>query len=162
MRKILPMLIFIAFGQTASAEDDHKNVSKYAGQEKRAIKSLSADDIAGLQRGVGWGLATAAELNGGPGPIHLLELKQKTPPSPEQVRAITQIYDNMKTEAIEQGNRLIASERALDKKFREGTVTFNTLQASLSGIAETLMQLRLAHLATYLKTPTILTDEKLT
>tara|TARA_B100000459_G_C8427508_1_gene135893 strand:- start:202 stop:432 length:231 start_codon:yes stop_codon:yes gene_type:complete len=76
MRKILPMLILIACGQTASAEADHKHLSKYAGQEQRAIKSLSADDIAELQRGIGWGLATAAELNSVPRPIHLLELKE--------------------------------------------------------------------------------------
>ncbi|HAA91518.1 MAG TPA: hypothetical protein DCE33_03675 [Rhodospirillaceae bacterium] len=79
MRKILPMLILIAGRQTASAEADHKHLSKYASQEQRAIKSLSADDVAELQRGVGWGLATAAELNSVPPPIHLLELKEKMP-----------------------------------------------------------------------------------
>lgn len=66
----------------------------------------------------------------------------------------------MKTVAIEQNNRLIALERALDKKFCDGTFTFDTLQASLSGIAETRRPLWLAHPVTHLKTPAILTDEK--
>ena len=57
----------------------HSQVSKYGGQKGRAIKSLSADDIAELQRGGGWGLAKAAELNGVPGPAHLLEMKNEVP-----------------------------------------------------------------------------------
>ncbi len=79
MRKIIPMLILIACGQTASAEADYKHLLKSAGQEQREIKNLSVDDIAELQPGVGWGLATAAELNSVPRPIHLLELKGKMP-----------------------------------------------------------------------------------
>jgi hypothetical protein len=51
--------------------------SKYAGEEKREIKSLSATDIEELQNGKGWGLAKAAELNGIPGPVHLLEMKEE-------------------------------------------------------------------------------------
>ena len=63
--------------------------SPYAGEESRAVKSLSAEDIAELRRGGGWGLARAAELNGMPGPIHLLELKDDIPLTREQVSAIT-------------------------------------------------------------------------
>ncbi|MCP4935580.1 MAG: hypothetical protein GY927_15590, partial [bacterium] len=73
----------IALAQTSG---DH--VSKYAGQEKRMIKSLSADDIAELQKGAGWGLAKAAELNGVPGPAHLLELKHEIVLTPEQIEKI--------------------------------------------------------------------------
>jgi hypothetical protein len=47
--------------------------------QSRAIKSLSDNDINELRRGGGWGLALAAELNGMPGPAHLLELKDKIP-----------------------------------------------------------------------------------
>jgi hypothetical protein len=46
----------------------------YAGQQTRAIKALSDDDIASLLKGEGMGMAKAAELNGYPGPIHVLAL----------------------------------------------------------------------------------------
>ena len=72
----------------------HSQVSKYAGQEGRAIKSLSVDDIAELQRG-GWGLAKAAELNGVPGPAHLLEMKNEVSLTVEQVGSIEVIYADM-------------------------------------------------------------------
>ena len=41
----------------------------YAGQQTRAIKALSDDDIAALRAGEGMGMAKAAELNGYPGPV---------------------------------------------------------------------------------------------
>lgn len=46
----------------------------YAGMQTRPIKALSDEQIADLQAGRGMGLALAAELNGYPGPAHVLEL----------------------------------------------------------------------------------------
>ena len=46
----------------------------YAGQQMRTIKALSDDDIAALRKGEGMGMAKAAELNGYPGPVHVLAL----------------------------------------------------------------------------------------
>lgn len=48
--------------------------SPYAGQESREIKALSPDEIAALRKGDGMGFAKAAELNGYPGPRHVLDL----------------------------------------------------------------------------------------
>jgi hypothetical protein len=49
----------------------------YAGMQTRSIKALSDQHIADLRAGRGMGLALAAELNGYPGPSHLLELADK-------------------------------------------------------------------------------------
>jgi hypothetical protein len=46
----------------------------YAGLQARPIKALSDPQIADLKAGRGMGLALPAELNGYPGPSHLLEL----------------------------------------------------------------------------------------
>lgn len=54
------------------AHHDHK--SAYAAEEARSIKSLSHDEISELRRGGGWGFAKAAELNGMPGPSHVLNM----------------------------------------------------------------------------------------
>ena len=161
MKRIFVILALVSMTQAATAEPHQAHISKYAGQEKRPIKSLSADDIAELQRGGGWGLAKAAELNGVPGPIHLLEMREEIRLSEKQISEITQLFDDMKREAIEHGNRLIALERSLDTQFRDGTVTRDILQESLRAIAETRMNLRFAHLSTHLKTPAILTREQL-
>jgi hypothetical protein len=61
----IPLII----GQTAA-----QSSRPYAGMQARAIKALSAEQIADLKAGRGLSLALAAELNGYPGPRHVLEL----------------------------------------------------------------------------------------
>src|SRR5215813_11651285 len=46
----------------------------YAGQEFREIKTLSPQEISDYLSAKGMGLAKAAELNGYPGPAHVLKL----------------------------------------------------------------------------------------
>ena len=49
----------------------------YAGMQARPIEALSAEQIADLRTGRGMSLALAAELNGCPGPRHVLELAEQ-------------------------------------------------------------------------------------
>jgi hypothetical protein len=93
---------------------DHTSKSKYAGEEKRDIKSLSETDIEELKNGKGWGLAKAAELNGVPGPAHLLEMKEEIDLSAKQIQAIEEIFKKMKQEAIPLGLELIDLEMELN------------------------------------------------
>jgi hypothetical protein len=51
--------------------------SPYSGMQTRSIKALSEQQVADLTAGRGMGLALAAELNGYPGPFHVLELADK-------------------------------------------------------------------------------------
>lgn len=46
----------------------------YAGLQSRSIKALSDEQLADLRAGRGMGLALLAELNGYPGPLHVIEL----------------------------------------------------------------------------------------
>jgi Spy/CpxP family protein refolding chaperone len=155
----LPMLML---GFAAEARDTQlAQVSNYAGQEKQSIKSLSPEDIAELRRGGGWGLAKAAELNGVPGPAHLLELKDQIPLDEAQVSALVEIFEQMKAQAIQQGERLIALERELENHFQNRSITDAKLRASLDAIAEARKELRYIHLATHLKTPDILSPEQI-
>ena len=69
---ILATAVAIPF--VATAEGTHQ---PYAGFEIRDIASLSQQDIQALREGSGWGLALPAELNGFPGPAHVLELSDE-------------------------------------------------------------------------------------
>lgn len=84
------LLLALGFGISVSAvaQHDHSAQTPYAGMQNRAIKSLSDSDIQALRRGGGWGLALPAELNGMPGPVHLLELKDQIPLATDQVPQI--------------------------------------------------------------------------
>src|SRR5260370_37040443 len=48
--------------------------SPYTGMQNRSLKALSEQQIEDLRGGRGMGMALAAELNGDPGPAHVLDL----------------------------------------------------------------------------------------
>ena len=70
-RHLLLISIALALPTAASLAQSQQ---PYAGLEARSIKALSDQQIADLKAGRGMGLALAAELNGHPGPMHVLEL----------------------------------------------------------------------------------------
>jgi hypothetical protein len=142
-------------------ERTHDHASPYTDEVDREIKSLSPEDLAELRRGGGWGLAKAAELNGVPGPVHLLELEDQIPLSAKQAESLRAIYEAMRTDAIAEGNRLIELERQLENHFRNVTITDNILQGLLADIATSYRKLRYIHLSTHLKTPLILTEAQI-
>jgi deoxycytidylate deaminase len=152
------MLIGLA---AQAAETGHSHASPYAGRETRLIKSLSPEDIAELRRGGGWGLARAAELNGLPGPAHLLEMKDEIALDAAQLAAIIRIRNQMRAAAIAEGERLISLEQALETQFRDGTVTDDSLRAALDDIAGSRRNLRYIHLSAHLETPGILSPAQI-
>lgn len=52
--------------------------------QARLVKALSDQQIADLRAGRGIGMALPAELNGYPGPLHVLELADALGLTPEQ------------------------------------------------------------------------------
>lgn len=161
MARLLVLAMLAAVSEPALAQHHHGQASSYAGQEARAIKSLSEADIAELRRGGGWGLAKAAELNGVPGPAHLLEMKDEIALSDDQVAAISAIFAAMQADAIAEGERLIAREQALDDAFRRRSVTDESLRRMLAAIEESRSVLRYIHLAAHLATPALLTEDQM-
>ena len=148
-------LIALAMSPFAAADSPR---SPYAGQETRSIKSLSAEDIAELRKGGGWGLAKAAELNGVPGPAHLLELGDAIGLTADQRKAVEAIRAAMKTAAIREGRRLIDLEGALDRQFKNRTITERALATLLTEISAARRDLRLTHLSAHLKTVSVVTE----
>lgn len=132
----------------------------YAGLEQRSIASLSESDLAELRAGNGWGLALPAELNGVPGPTHLLDMAAEIGLSPAQVSALTDIQDRMRTAAIQAGNAFIEAERALNDSFSEGPPDAADLARLVATSGQARSKLRLAHLSAHLETKPLLTLEQ--
>ena len=128
----------------------------YAGMQARSIKALSDQQIADLRAGRGMGLALAAELNGYPGPSHLLELADEIGLSEAQRNGARTMFEAMKAETIPIGERLIGQEAALDKLFADHAITSETLSAVTAEIGVTQSQIRAAHLKYHLSTVAIL------
>jgi hypothetical protein len=128
----------------------------YAGQQARPIKALSDDDIAALRKGEGMGMAKAAELNGYPGPMHVLALATQLGLTEAQQRAVQAIFDRMSEAAKPLGGELIAQEQDLDQLFAKGEITADRLATATATIAELQGRLRSAHLAAHLETRAVL------
>jgi len=143
------------------ASAQHAGHSPYAGQEERAIKSLSNEDIEELRRGGGWGLALPAELNGVPGPLHLLELQDDIPLRPEQVREITAVFEEMKAQAIPAGERLIEGEKALDAAFSSNNLDETALRALIGEAEAARTELRFIHLSRHLSMQVLLDEAQI-
>ena len=132
----------------------------YAGMQARPVKALSDQQIADLKAGRGMGLALAAELNGYPGPLHVLELASPLGLSDDQRAKVAGLFDAMKREAVPLGERLIAAETALDRQFADRTITASGLGEATRDIASLQGELRLAHLKYHLATLELLTPEQ--
>jgi len=129
----------------------------YAGMQTRPIKALSEQQVADLGAGRGMGLALAAELNGYPGPSHVLELADRLELSAEQRARVQTLFDSMKREALPIGARLLEQEAELDRLFAGHTVTPDSLKASTAAVAVTQGELRETHLKYHLSTAALLT-----
>ena len=66
--------------------------------------------------------AKAAELNGYPGPSHVLELAGQLQLNDQQRQATQSLMDQHKTRARELGTQLVEAERQLDIAFASKTV----------------------------------------
>lgn len=131
--------------------------SPYAGQQHRAIKSLSPEEMRDLAEGRGMGLAKAAELNGYPGPLHVLELASELRLSDAQRAAAEALLQRMKTDARRLGEAILEAERDLDRLFAERRIDGAALKAATGRVASLQGELRAAHLAAHLEQTALMT-----
>src|SRR6266536_386214 len=100
MKAIAAAATILILASTASLAQ-----SPYAGMQTRPIKALSTQQVDDLRAGRGMGLALAAELNGFPGPSHLLELADQLGLSDAQRNTVRSLFEAMRAETIPIGER---------------------------------------------------------
>lgn len=161
IKLVILYLVMILSAGYVHADNSGKFLSKYAGQEKREIKSLSAEDIKALRAGSGRGLARVAELNGLPGPRHILEMKEEINLSQEQEKEIMDLFKAMNGSAVKLGYLLIGLEKELSNRFAAKNIDEKVLRELLEKISKTQMELRFVHLSYHLKTPGILSEDQI-
>jgi hypothetical protein len=153
-KTLLAFTACAAFGAAAQS-------TPYAGQQARAIKSLSAQDVSELQQGQGMGLAKAAELNGYPGPAHVLEHAAALSLTAQQRDASEALMQRHKARARELGLALIEAERALDQAFATKQVDAAQLSRLTADIGVQQARLREEHLRTHLEQTALLDRQQI-
>jgi Spy/CpxP family protein refolding chaperone len=157
MMRFLTTLIIVFAASAAEAQHQHAHSGPYAGFEARAVKALSEQQLADLRAGRGMQLALAAELNGYPGPAHVLELAFELDLTEQQRTRTQALFEAMKAESVPIGERLIQQEAELDRLFAAKSVTAANLADATHGIGATQATLRAAHLKYHVSMLEVLT-----
>jgi Spy/CpxP family protein refolding chaperone len=111
-----------------------------------------------LLKGKGVGQGMFAELNGYPGPQHVLDLADGLKLSETQKKSIQEIHGDMSTRAKELGQRIVGIEEELDEAFKSGLVSEKSVRDDCEQIGKLRGRLRAVHLAAHLKTRKLLTE----
>jgi Spy/CpxP family protein refolding chaperone len=110
--------------------------------------------------GRGFGMAFVADQNGYPGPLHVLELKDRLRLSGEQEATVETMLAAMFAESRPKGRRLLEAEAKLRRLFETGQADEAAVRAAVAEVEQARAEVRLVHLMFHLKTREVLTDEQ--
>lgn len=147
---------FCAVVAGAVGANPHPQPSPYADQPSSDVKALTVDEQAALLDGKGIGFAKAAELNGYPGPMHVLELATQLELTPRQLASTRTLFERMRAAARAEGAALVEAERDLDRLYSTRTATAQNVEAQLARIESLRARLRGIHLGAHLEQTALL------
>jgi Spy/CpxP family protein refolding chaperone len=148
------MLVLMMALPPASANGQESPYTDFAGRE---TKSLSPEQIEQYLEGKGMGLALAGELNGYPGPKHVLELAQELGLSLAQRGSTEELFETMQAEAQRLGREIVEQEILLDAQFANGEIDEARLKQITEEIGRLNGRLRGVHLNAHLEMKKVLT-----
>lgn len=154
MTRLLALLCGIAASLLATPAPAQP--SPHAGMEHGPLKALPADQVEDLLQGRGAGFALAAELNGYPGPAHVLEHTAALGLDPARLAATRALHARMAAAARALGAGVVEEERALDAAFADRSIDAATLADRLRRIAALQGELRGVHLGAHLEQTALL------
>lgn len=157
----LAVQLLLACASPAASAQSGPQASAYAGQQTRTIKSLSEQDVDDLLAGRGAGFAKAAELNGYPGPAHVLDLSEPLKLSAAQLAATQTLMARHRANAQRIGTEVVGAERSLDDAFRARTADEGSIRKLTADVARLQGELRAEHLRTHLAQTALLTPEQI-
>lgn len=156
MRLLTSFFLFAALPLLAVAADN-----PYAGQERRAIKALSEQEISDYMNGRGIGTSRAAELNHYPGPRHVLDLAPQIGLSDQQVAKAQALYDTMASDAARLGKRIVQKEAELEALYASRTADSDNTRGVVRELAALQAEFRLAHLDAHLAMRQVLSPQQI-
>ncbi len=160
MRNAVTGLLGLAFLAVTAAPAGAETAAPYAGWQTRDIKALSPQQVDDLRAGRGMSLALAAELNGYPGPRHVLDLGEALGLTAEQRAAFEALFREMQDAAQRLGGEILKQEAALDRAFGSGRAEDGELRERLAALGALQGELRYTHLRTHLTAQALLTPQQ--
>jgi Spy/CpxP family protein refolding chaperone len=133
----------------------------YAGQQSRAIKALSDQEVSDYVEGRGMGSSKAAELNHYPGPAHVLADSSRLELTDRQKAETQSVFDPMSAVAKRSGTAIVAKEAELDALYASGQAAPGTIKDLVTELSRLQAEFRYAHLSAHLAMRAILTPEQI-
>ncbi len=148
---------FAALAAAAWAQHGHGGAGAPGHQAAQACLT-EFEQVVG--EGRGFGLAFAADQNGYPGPMHVLELKDRLGLTPAQEARAQALMRAMFTESRPKSARLLEAEARLRRIFTDGAADEASVRAAAAEVERLRGEVRLVHLLTHLKTRDLLTEDQ--
>lgn len=124
----------------------------------QAAEACSAEFDQVVGEGRGFGLAFAADQNGYPGPMHVLELKDQLKLTADQEAKAQALVQAMFAESKPKSARLLEAEAKLKRLFADKAADDAAVRAAVGEVERARSEVRLVHLLTHLKTRDLLTE----
>ena len=151
-----------AFAQQHQHGNQHNNLrSPYVEQLDSPVRGLSESEVDNLLNGQGAGYARMAELNGYPGPLHVLDLRSPLNLSAQQTKEIQAVFEQMQSRAKSLGQTIVTKEQKLSDAFASDSITNAELEKQTIELAQLYGQLRKTHLQAHLQINPLLSAEQI-
>ena len=126
----------------------------------QAAEACSAEFDKVVGEGRGFGLAFAADQNGYPGPLHVLELKDRLKLTADQEAKAQALLHAMFVESKPKSARLLEAEAKLRRLFADRAADDAAVRAAVAEVERARSEVRLVHLLMHLKTRELLTEDQ--
>ncbi len=150
-------LVLAAAGPASAQHGGHGHGPGAASTHHDRIEGCLAEIDQVVAQGKGAGMAFAADQNRYPGPMHVLELKDRLALTPDQERRVRALMDAMTAEAVPKSARLAEAERDLRRLFERGAADEASVRAAVATVERARAEVRGVHLLAHLRTRDVLT-----
>jgi Spy/CpxP family protein refolding chaperone len=113
-----------------------------------------------VSEGRGFGMAFAADQNGYPGPMHVLELRDRLKLTTDQEAKARALMHAMFAESKPKSARLLDAEATLRRLFADRTADDTAVRAAVAEVERARGEVRLLHLLAHLRTRDLLTEDQ--
>src|SRR2546430_12537651 len=151
-------LAAIGAGATATRAQHAHGGASAPGHQVAQTCASEFEKVVG--EGRGFGLAFAADQNGYPGPMHVLELKDRLTLTADQEAKAHALMHAMFTESRPKGARLLEAEAKLRRLFAERVADAAAVRAAVAQAEPARTEVRPAHPPTHLTTRDLLTEDQ--
>ena len=157
---LLPLLFVIVMWGAVQAQHGAAQAGAGAVPHHTLVQTYEKAFEENVAEGRGFGMAFAADQNGYPGPLHVLELKDRLKLTSDQEARMHTMLADMFAESRPKSARLLESEAKLRRLFADGRAAEATVRAAVAEVEKARSEVRLVHLLFHLKARAVLTAEQ--